>query len=127
MRARTQPPATAVPAMAATRGLRSAKRAIVASSNRPKNRSIAVRSYSMRETRSRPGQKSFGCAEARRTPRTASSAASSAVALASASTRGSSIALPRALSRRSTPRRPRRSIRMPLIRVVTFRGLSGVQ
>ena len=44
------------------------------------NRSIEPRSYPARATRSRPGQKSFGWPEARSTPRTPASAATSAAA-----------------------------------------------
>src|SRR5437773_7295163 len=72
-----------------------------------------ARSYSTRLTRSRPGQNSFGWAEARSTPRTLSSASRSAQAWRSSPTRPSSIALPRDLSSRSTASGPSLSRRMP--------------
>src|SRR2546428_1820636 len=82
--------------------------------NFPMKRCIAGRSYSTSATRSRPGQKSLGCAEARSTPRTAVSASSATQAAVSSSTSASSMALPRGLSRRRTARGPCFSTRMAL-------------
>src|ERR1044072_2851387 len=77
-------------------------------------RSMAARSYSTRVTRSSPGLKSFGGAEARRTPPPPGSHPSCRATSSSSWVNGSSTALPRALSKRAVTNPPVLSSRMPL-------------
>jgi len=58
---------------------------------------MAARSYSIRLTRSRPGENSLGCAEASSRPARPSSAAASVVSFSRSSMSAASIELPRAL------------------------------
>src|SRR6185436_18748072 len=87
----------------------------MASAKMARKRYIDARSYSISVTRSSPGQKSLGCADASSTPRTPASALTVRAASTSSPTSASSIALPRDLSSRRVTMPLSCSIRIPLM------------